>query len=130
MECTSILETLRYTFAQWAVARHPDKACCIKFHSVQRQWHKVVESIAFMELQICEKGSTVYGQERLTRQKLIAHVNPAFCALFRTCVYAKKKAIVIIAPMIIVPRRPQKKRDLHMNPARIGEGTPEKFAKA
>ena len=69
-------------------------------------------------------------RKALTKQKLIAHVNPEFCALFRTCVYAKKNTIVSAAPMIIVPRRPQNQRLLHMKPARIGEGMPERLAAA
>lgn len=61
-------------------------------------------------------------KEEHTKQKLIAHVNPRFCALLLTSVYAKKNAIVTSAPMIIVPRRPQKNFDLHMKPARMGLG--------
>jgi hypothetical protein len=54
------------------------------------------------------------GRIELTKQKLIAHVKPKFCALLLTSVYAKKNAMVTRAPMIIVPRRPQKYLDLHM----------------
>lgn len=53
-------------------------------------------------------------RERQTKQKLIAHVKPKFCALLFTSVYAKKKAMVTRAPMIIVPRRPQKYFERHM----------------
>lgn len=60
----------------------------------------------------------------------MAHVNPKFCAFERTCVYAKKKVIVTSAPMIIVPRRPQKNFDRHMKPARIGDGMELAFAMA
>jgi hypothetical protein len=61
-----------------------------------------------------QRGRQDEEQCRLTKQKLIAHVNPRFCALLLTSVYAKKNAIVTKAPMIIVPRRPQKYLDLHM----------------
>jgi hypothetical protein len=66
----------------------------------------------------------------LTRQKLIAQLKPTFCAAVRTCVYAKKKAMVTRAPMIMVPRLPQNHGEAHIAPARTGPQIDEKFAKA
>jgi hypothetical protein len=54
------------------------------------------------------------GSQTHTKQKLMAQVKPKFCALLLTSVYAKKKAMVTRAPMIIVPRRPQKYLERHM----------------
>jgi hypothetical protein len=68
--------------------------------------------------------------KKLTKKKLIQHVKAKFCALSLTCVYAKKKAMVISAPMIIVPLLPQKNLLLHIKPARIGEGIEQRLAMA
>lgn len=57
-------------------------------------------------------------------------VNARFCALFLTWVYAKKKVMVMKAPMIMVPRLPQNNLLLHMKPAKIGEGMEQAFAMA
>ena len=66
----------------------------------------------------------------LTREKLIAQVNPLFSAFVLTCVYAKKNTIVSRAPMIIVPRLPQNHLLLHMKAAIIGDGIELRFAAA
>lgn len=104
-----------------AKARHPD----IDIITLKIQLHPDTDPPANKATQ-----RLTAREERLTKQKLIAHVNPKFSALFFTCVYAKKNAIVTIAPMIIVPLRPQKNLLLHMNPARIGEGIELRFATA